>query len=681
MMVKNEEKFLDKCLKYLQNFMKDVDSELIIVDTGSEDATVDIARRYTEKVYFHKWNNNFSEMRNITIDYAEGEWILIIDADEMLINYHNIANFLNSEYSEKYNTAFFTVKNISGSEEWNYSTISSARIFRNDGEFRYEGAVHNKPIFKEPCAFVDALIEHYGYLFNDKDFTEKKFLRTATILKEELEKDPENIYYWYQLSVSYSIHNDEEEALNCANNALKFMDKIVREEHKNYIYVYTQLALCYLKIRDFNMVEYVCNKAVEVGIHHIDVYYLLGKSQLLMKKNHRAIEDYIKYLKFLEIYKSKENAVAQTYFHGKREFVYFDLFVLYKRIGNFSEAVKYFNRIKDDIILSNDEGIEENISLYLHSNNFKGLKEFYKNIICKYHKKDIFILYLEKYIENNRIDTNKIINIFDENDLYTELLKLRLLIENRKEELINNHQIINNISSLDFNNISYFYGDILYYHVKFSFSQSIEILKKIDESKLMEFFNYLNNKYDDFIILIYKLLNFNFEEDLNSVNLKKVISKYMIVSTNFECEDYKEIFKSYIEKGIKYLLLTYNYELLKSEDIYYLKDEEEVFFKYIYIANLYRNSDEMKYVHYLKRALKIYPYMHKGIKLLLDEFQENSINDEMEKYKKQVIENIETLIKQNKLEAAKELINEYEKIIHNDDEVQRIKLMFHKMEG
>ena len=82
MMVKNEERYLDKTLYALNDLRKDIDTELIILDTGSTDSTVEIAKKYTDKVYFSKWNDNFADMRNISISYASGDWILILDADE-----------------------------------------------------------------------------------------------------------------------------------------------------------------------------------------------------------------------------------------------------------------------------------------------------------------------------------------------------------------------------------------------------------------------------------------------------------------------------------------------------------------------------------------------------------------------------------------------------------------------
>ena len=71
MMVKNEERYLDKTLYALNDLRKDIDTELIILDTGSTDSTVEIAKKYTDKVYFSKWNDNFADMRNISISYAK----------------------------------------------------------------------------------------------------------------------------------------------------------------------------------------------------------------------------------------------------------------------------------------------------------------------------------------------------------------------------------------------------------------------------------------------------------------------------------------------------------------------------------------------------------------------------------------------------------------------------------
>lgn len=80
MIVKNEEIALPKCL----SSVKDVVDEMVVLDTGSSDRTVEIARQFGAKVYYFEWGNDFSAARNQALNYVTGEWILVLDADETL---------------------------------------------------------------------------------------------------------------------------------------------------------------------------------------------------------------------------------------------------------------------------------------------------------------------------------------------------------------------------------------------------------------------------------------------------------------------------------------------------------------------------------------------------------------------------------------------------------------------
>lgn len=80
MIVKNEEPVLARCLEGA----KRIADELIVVDTGSEDASIDIARRFTDKVYEHPWQNSFCEARNYSISLASGDYVMWLDADEVI---------------------------------------------------------------------------------------------------------------------------------------------------------------------------------------------------------------------------------------------------------------------------------------------------------------------------------------------------------------------------------------------------------------------------------------------------------------------------------------------------------------------------------------------------------------------------------------------------------------------
>ena len=80
MIVKNEERVLARCLDSLCELM----DEIIIVDTGSTDSTIDIARKYTDKVYNFPWCDDFSAARNFSFSKATKEYIYVADADEVL---------------------------------------------------------------------------------------------------------------------------------------------------------------------------------------------------------------------------------------------------------------------------------------------------------------------------------------------------------------------------------------------------------------------------------------------------------------------------------------------------------------------------------------------------------------------------------------------------------------------
>ena len=81
MIVKNEEAFLEKCLLSVQGLV----DEIVIVDTGSTDKTKEIALKFTSKVYDFEWCDNFAAARNESLKYATGDWILVLDADEVIV--------------------------------------------------------------------------------------------------------------------------------------------------------------------------------------------------------------------------------------------------------------------------------------------------------------------------------------------------------------------------------------------------------------------------------------------------------------------------------------------------------------------------------------------------------------------------------------------------------------------
>jgi glycosyltransferase involved in cell wall biosynthesis/SAM-dependent methyltransferase len=80
LIVKNEEKFLSQCLASI----RDIARQIVVVDTGSNDQTVAIAKEYGAEVYEFAWTDDFSAARNAALERATGDWVLMLDADEEL---------------------------------------------------------------------------------------------------------------------------------------------------------------------------------------------------------------------------------------------------------------------------------------------------------------------------------------------------------------------------------------------------------------------------------------------------------------------------------------------------------------------------------------------------------------------------------------------------------------------
>ncbi len=183
MIAKNEEAYLAKCLWSV----KPIVDEIIVVDTGSQDRTRDIAAVFGAKVFDYQWHDDFSEARNFSLSKASGDWILILDADEVIAArdykaFKSLVNNGNSDpvaysvvtrnYTMQANTIGWVANEgidpgCEAGSGWFPS--QKVRLFKNDSRIRFEYPVHEMvdpglnrlgiPIQK--CAIP---VHHYGKL-------------------------------------------------------------------------------------------------------------------------------------------------------------------------------------------------------------------------------------------------------------------------------------------------------------------------------------------------------------------------------------------------------------------------------------------------------------------------------------------------------------------------------------
>ena len=144
MIVKNEIRCLERCLKAFEPLRKALPCELIIADTGSDDGTRKIAEKYADLVFDFPWINDFAAARNSVLDKAHGEWFLTVDADEYLDeDCEELINYLKNPDAQWNNFCGVIIRNYGTTDLIGpYSDFMAIRMVRMSTGTRYRGTIH-----------------------------------------------------------------------------------------------------------------------------------------------------------------------------------------------------------------------------------------------------------------------------------------------------------------------------------------------------------------------------------------------------------------------------------------------------------------------------------------------------------------------------------------------------------
>ncbi|MGV7223971.1 MAG: glycosyltransferase [Nitrospinales bacterium] len=260
MIVKNEEQYLAHCLASV----KPIVDEMIVVDTGSTDSTKDIAVSFGAMIYDYDWNDNFAEARNFSISKASGNWILIMDADEVIshLDYTKFKEIVKvphknpaaySIITRNYCTLANTIGWVANDgkyfqEEAGIGWIPSVkvRLFYGKDLICFEGVVHEllDPVLKrkgiktEPCGIP---VHHYGRL--NRDNLDRKGEIYFEIGKKKLEEMGDDLNALRELAIQATIIGKNKDAIELWERllALKPDPKFCAEVFINMGTVYSRM--------------------------------------------------------------------------------------------------------------------------------------------------------------------------------------------------------------------------------------------------------------------------------------------------------------------------------------------------------------------------------------------------------------------------------------------------------
>ncbi len=238
MIVKDEEQFIEQCLESV----KPIASQIVIVDTGSTDRTVEIAKEHGAEVYHFKWSNDFAAARNAALEHVRGDWVLVIDADEVLpqASHAALTNDITSVNVIGYRIPLISVaKNNEGTEKPTGDGLCHVpRLFRNAPGIHFVGCVHEQAFsavqalqaeWEMDSDLSQANLIHYGY---DPEIKKErnKVKRNLELMEMALKERPKEPSLLMNYALDLFNDGQIEAALDKDREAFQTLSEVPRED-------------------------------------------------------------------------------------------------------------------------------------------------------------------------------------------------------------------------------------------------------------------------------------------------------------------------------------------------------------------------------------------------------------------------------------------------------------------
>ncbi|WP_067850375.1 glycosyltransferase family 2 protein [Alicyclobacillus mali (ex Roth et al. 2021)] len=288
MIVKDEAHVIKRCLESL----RDVADEVVIVDTGSTDATREIAESFGAKVYEFVWTGDFSAARNMALEHACGDYVLVIDADEFLPKDDGLRL---RQAVERGEADAFTVDiiNYLGSVRRFIRSpgVRVVRVFRRG--FRYRGIIHEQILHDlvEAGAHIEMLdveLHHLGYL---EEFIKlkNKSERNIQLLEKELADHPEDLFHVTNLMAEYGRLGRNNDIVRIGEPMVEKVrpEHFARQSHL-ILRLYRMLMTAYGELGEMNKLQEFGTRAMRIFPNAADLPYTLGVYALKHRRLRQA---------------------------------------------------------------------------------------------------------------------------------------------------------------------------------------------------------------------------------------------------------------------------------------------------------------------------------------------------------------------------------------------------------
>ncbi len=678
MIVKNETENLARCLDSLAPLLSSMDAELIIVDTGSDDNTIEIAKRYTDDVRHFEWCKDFAAARNKSLENAKGEWFMFLDADEWFEDCDDIINFFKSGEYKKYNAATYIQRNYTKFNQTDlFYDYNACRMVKRLPQTKFVGIIHEmlNPI-DTPVKHLKSFVHHYGYAGADNnDYQKKK--RNIELLTKKLELEPDNMNTYIQLYDAY-IGMDFDKAIECCNNGLAANENRKHDKLKKYYdYVFLRyLADTYYQMDDLDNAQ-----------KYIDIYFKHRRSDFDMPKIVTSDIDAYALKTFIACRTGLSDIAVPA------ALKYNELYDGYKKgMYKTPECDVAGPRFFNNMILLNLNGmiIELLCSLQQYSDAVKFRKYIpYVDVIERFEQR-IFDLRIRQDIkiamklkdDTIMADIKKQLNAYpDKLDGLDKIIadtELECLIE---QDAVVTESDIRKYTD-NYEKLPVELADLIYIALKNSLPVS-ELAQKVDIDNFAVYYNAMKNKDD-----LLRVFMAYFEVDRDNVSELESAwfagIAYFFIVNDVPMNDMMivSVFVMYASLMMDYMAAVYNDAYINDENAVCFPKEIQIGYYSYFSAVAFDEGDAPKSVEYLKKAALIDNRLKNVVVSMGSVFKLNSEKkadananssnvpmSEFEMLAKQVKDNIRGFIAKGDKMAAMELINSYKELNPNDPEI------------
>lgn len=298
--VSNQIDTIERCLSHIKPLLDNLPSELIVIDTGSTDGTVEVCRSYGARVIEYPWCDDMSRVRNQGINNAKGLWYMSIDDDEWFESVEEILNFFQKGLYKKADTATYIQRNYLEESGKTYEDNHTRRMAEITPELHFEGRIHDA--MKVSKTAVNCLLSDYAHHYGFADVKNNKYIRNVSILLQDVYEYPESLRYNFQLANEFKCSSYESEMMAFSFRGIAMaMEK--KDNYYGSIHVVNLLAGCsvFMDKRLYPYAELLKDLWKLTAAEKAFISYYQAAIGIRYHRNPEGIYNYFKaYKKYLE---------------------------------------------------------------------------------------------------------------------------------------------------------------------------------------------------------------------------------------------------------------------------------------------------------------------------------------------------------------------------------------------